>query len=611
MDRNSILAIVLCAIVFLVWDQTYMKGERERLKQIQAEQAAQQATKPVDAPTLTLEEKELNLADALKSDAGRVIIETPKLQGTINLEGARFDDLLMKDVRETADPESPMVRLFRPREMTYAHFLQSGWFVGRDPDVNAVWTADEQAKLTPDTPLTLMRIENGITFERTISVDDAYMFTIVQKATNNSAAALTLTPFGHAVQRNIPEDFKKVFILHEGPISIVDGKLIDMKYDKMLKKKGQKGIIQEEGTSGWLGLTSKDRLAAIIPAQGQHYALDMRNRGKTDKPLYDASIRMDGVELAPGQTTTATFQLYAGEKIVSQLKTYQKPIDEGGLGIPNFDQATDWGVLNFLTRPIFDLLHFFAEKTGNYGIAILLLVLVIKAILYPLANKAFKSTAKMKKLQPQITQLRDRNKGDQQKVQKEMMELYKKEGVNPMAGCWPVLLQMPVFLSLYKVLYVTNEMRHESFLYISDLSSRDPTSVFNLFGLIPYDPMMIPVIGTILGIGLLPLLNGIAMFVQTKLNPPPTDAVQAQVMTMMPIIFTFVFAPFAAGLVLYWFWNSFLGIIQQWVIMKRQGVDVDLFGNMAKSFKREKPEAVAAANDPGPDKTTKKSKKSD
>ena len=322
----------------------------------------------------------------------------------------------------------------------------------------------------------------------------------------------------------------------------------------------------------------------------------MSRTARKKKPFFRSLYRAEGQQVAPGDTYTNTSHMFTGAKRVSTLKAYQAPVEEGGLGITDFDKAVDWGNFNFLTRPIFWLLNFFANLTGNYGVAILLMTLVIKAILFPLANKSYASMANMRKVQPEMTALRERYQDDKMKQQQEMMALYKKHNINPLAGCLPILIQMPIFYALYKTLFVTIETRHEGFLYIRDLSDRDPAMLFNLFGLLPYDPSAVPVVGIIIGIGLLPLLMGAAMWVQMKLNPPPPDPVQAQIFAFMPLIFMFIFAPFATGLVLYWFWNTFLGVIQQYYIMRRNGTDVDLFGNIRKSFQRK----AAAANENKP-----------
>jgi YidC/Oxa1 family membrane protein insertase len=335
-------------------------------------------------------------------------------------------------------------------------------------------------------------------------------------------------------------------------------------------------LVEESGIGGWVGITNKYWLAAAIPPQDEEIKASLSNIGDETAPIFRASYTLPSRTVAPGETFTQVSNIFGGAKDVDILQSYEAEPEDGGLGVHDFDKAVDWGHLFFLTRPIFYTLNFFGDLIGNFGVAILILTLIIKALLFPIANKGYESMSKMKKLQPEIEKLKTRFGDDKMKMQQAMMELYKKEKMNPMAGCIPILFQMPIFFALYKTLFVTMEMRHEPFiLWIKDLSAPDPTTVFNLFGLLPYDPTALPVIGAFMGIGVLPLLMGVAMWFQTKLNPPPADPVQAQIFGMMPFVFVFIFAPFAAGLVLYWFWNTTLSILQQWVIMKKNGVTVD------------------------------------
>jgi YidC/Oxa1 family membrane protein insertase len=347
--------------------------------------------------------------------------------------------------------------------------------------------------------------------------------------------------------------------------------LIERKYPKAVKTE-----VEVEGDRGWVGITNKYWLAAAAPPQNEPVKVSMRNVGAATAPIFRAFYSLDDRAVGPGQTIELTSYIFGGAKDVDLLQSYEKPVEKGGLGIWDLDRAVDWGNFFFLTRPIFFLLNFFGGLTGNFGIAILLLTLVVKALMFPLANSAFEAMSKMKKLQPKMEELKVRAGDDKMKLQQEMMELYKREKINPLAGCLPILLQMPIFYALYKVLFVTIELRHEPFIgWLKDLSAPDPTSIFNLFGLLPFEPTAVPMIGAFLGIGVLPLLMGAAMYVQTKLNPPATDPVQQQVMMMMPILFVFLFASFDSGLVLYWVWSTTLSVIQQWYIMKRNGVTVD------------------------------------
>jgi YidC/Oxa1 family membrane protein insertase len=397
------------------------------------------------------------------------------------------------------------------------------------------------------------------------------MFTVKQSVRNSGGAAARVRPYGLVVQRGIPAGAGKQAILHEGPVAVIGDKLYEKKYPKAVT-----ATVDVKGDRGWVGITNKYWLAVAAPPQNEPISVTMRNDGGTAAPVFRANYALAERVVAPGATVELTSHIFAGAKDVDILQSYEKPVDKGGLGIWDLDRAVDWGNFFFLTRPIFFLLNYFGSLTGNFGVAILLLTLVVKALMFPLANSAFDAMSKMKKLQPKMEELKARAGDDKMKLQQEMMELYKKEKINPLAGCMPILLQMPIFYALYKTLFVTIELRHAPFIgWLKDLSAPDPTSVFNLFGLLPFDPTAVPVIGAFLGIGVLPLLMGVAMFVQTKLNPPATDPVQQQVMTMMPFIFVFLFASFASGLVLYWVWSTVLSIVQQWFIMKKNGVTVD------------------------------------
>lgn len=596
MDRNFILAIALSMAVLLGWDMLIEAPQREAREA--ARQAAIEAAEQNPSGLSELDENglgalegaaEVTIEDALKTDVGRVRIETETLTGSLNLAGARIDDLSLKQYRETIDPSSPIIRLLSPSAAAESQYMQQGWYVNGQPNEETPWQQVGSGILTPTTPVTLQREKDGVQFEMKISIDDAYMFTIDQKVNNQSAAAQNLAAYALVRQKDTPTNLKNFMILHEGPVGMFGKSLYQRKYKKMLKVKS----VKEGGDRGWVGITSKNWLAAAIPTQGTEFKAEYLVAGSEQTPVFYSTYTMDAVALEPGSETTMTSYLFGGPKDVDLLQSYEASPENGGLGVYSFDKAIDWGNFFFLTRPIFYVLNFFGDLVGNFGVAILLLTLVIKAILFPLASKAYVSMAQMKKLQPEIEKLRKRYSGDDEKMklQQEMMALYKKEKMNPLAGCWPILIQMPIFYALYKTLFVTIELRHAPFaLWIKDLSAPDPTSIFNLFGLIPYDPTAIPMIGAFLGIGVLPLLMGVAMWFQTKLNPPPADPMQAQIFAMMPIVFTFLFASFASGLVLYWFWNTALSILQQWTIMKRNGAEVD-WGERFSFLKKDKPAA--------------------
>ena len=582
MDRNFILAIVLSLGVILLWDLAIMGPQREEMQAAREQAAAEQDAQETDPestlgvpqiPEVAENAEIVSVGQALALAPGRIPIRTPTLEGSINLRAGRIDDLKLTQYRETLDPDSPVIRLLSPEETEHGHFVQQGWFADGDPATNVVWTALAGAVLSPSSPVTLTRQSGALTFEKTISVDELYMFTVEQTVSNDGVEAAALTPFATVTQRNIPEDFRNFMILHEGPLGVIGGALYERKYNNIRKNPERR--VQESGVGGWVGITNKNWLAAAIPPQDADISATLANRGTSSAPIFEALYMMQTRTLQPGESISLTSHIFGGPKDVDILKSYEAGPENGGLGVVDFDKAVDWGHLFFLTRPIFYTLNFFGDLTGNFGIAILILTLIIKAILFPLANKGYESMSKMKKLQPEVEKIRKRYDDDRMKMQQEMMALYKKEKMNPLAGCLPILLQMPIFYALYKTLFVTIELRHQPFLYIEDLSARDPTTVFNLFGLLPYDPMAIPIIGAILGIGILPLLMGVGMWFQMKLNPPPPDPMQAQIFALMPIVFVFIFAPFAAGLVLYWFWNTVLSILQQWFIMKRNGVSID------------------------------------
>ncbi|NNE41813.1 MAG: membrane protein insertase YidC [Marinicaulis sp.] len=592
MDRNLILAITLSMGVLLLWDLLVAGPQRkewEAAREVAAQQAAQEdEASKAEIEGATAGGAQISVNDALQNGAGRVPVRTDELNGSINLVGARIDDIELRKFRQTLEDKSPLVRVLSPGNTEHGHFVQTGIrFVG-DEGLNQVWTAPTGAVLTETTPVTLTRTSGDLTFEKTISIDDRYMFTIEEAVTNNGAEPEALTPYAFVVQRNIPEDFTNFMILHEGPLGVIGNTLHERKYNT-LRKNNEKKKVSESGVGGWIGITNKYWLAAAVPAQDEEINAKLSNVGTREKPVFQSSYDLNTRTIAPGETVVITTGVFSGAKDVDVLQAYEKSVADGGLGIPSFDKAVDWGRLFFLTRPTFHTLDYFGDLTGNFGVAILILTVIVKLLLFPIANKGYEMTTKMKKLQPELEKIRERAGEDKLKLQQDMMALYKKEKLNPVAGCIPLLLQMPIFYALYKTLFVTMEMRHQPFLYISDLSAPDPTTIFNLFGLLPFDPTAAPLIGAFLGIGVLPILMGVSMWFQTKLNPPPADPMQAQIFALLPFFFVFIFAGFAAGLVLYWFWNTFLGILQQWVIMKQNGVEVNFAENLKLPGRKKNP----------------------
>ncbi len=500
-------------------------------------------------------------AEAL-AGSERVRIDAARVEGSIALRGARFDDLTLRDYRVTVDPESPEVVLLTPRNAPGGYYVDYGWAPVDPgvpvPDAETVWTADRDV-LTPDEPVTLSW-DNGAgqRFEREIAIDADYMITVTQRVINEGADPVSLAPYARVQRIGTPwtEGF---FILHEGPYGVFDGTLEEYSYDDIVDD----GTLLHDTTGGWLGFTDKYWLVALIPDQSKPVdARFMHFAEGTDR--YLGSWQGEVVSVEPGASVDSTSHVFAGAKEVELIGTYGD-----ALGITHFDKAIDFGWFAFLTKPFFYILAWIHGLVGNFGVAILIFTVILKILFFPLADKSYRSMAKMKALQPEMVRLREQFGDDRQKLNQEMMALYKREKVNPAAGCLPIVIQIPIFFALYKVLFVTIEMRHAPFFgWVQDLSAPDPTTIFNLFGLIPWEPPQI------LMIGIWPLIMGLTMFLQQKLNPAPADPIQARIFMFLPIIFTVMLSGFAVGLVIYWAWNNTLSIAQQWLIMKRMGVKI-------------------------------------
>lgn len=559
-QKNLLLAIGLSLVVLFAWEYFFAIPQREAM---QAEQPVAEA-QPQDTPAAPGEvtapvpsnDTLLPREDAL-NDGGRVIIETPRIQGSISLTGARFDDLTLKDYWLSVEREEN-IHLLSPLNTQSAYAGEFGW-LRRDgttiglPDQNARWTAD-QPKLTPTQPVTLSWSNGqGLTFKRRVSVDENYLFTVEQVIENTSGEAVTLYPFAK-ITRIGEIETRGFFVLHEGAIGVLNGSLEEVKYGDLEDDKVQ----DYTSTGGWVGMTDQYWMTALVPDQSRPFSARFLYR-ENGRGAYVVSYREDGQSVDAGGSITVTNRFFAGAKEVDVVETYGEKF-----GIDKFDLTIDWGWFRFLTKPIFYGLDALNSLLGNVGLAILALTLAIKLVLFPLANKSYVSMSRMKKMQPRIKELQERYKDDRMRQQQEMAALFKKEKLNPMAGCLPILVQIPVFFALYKVLFVTIEMRHAPFYgWIKDLSAPDPLTPVNLFGLLPFDPP------GFMAIGVLPILMGISMYFQQKLQPAPTDPIQAQVMKALPIVFTFIMAPFAAGLVIYWIWNNVLSIAQAWVIQRR------------------------------------------
>jgi YidC/Oxa1 family membrane protein insertase len=511
--------------------------------------------------------------EAAIADQPRVRIDTPRLHGSIALTGGRIDDLTLANYHETVDPKSPEVVLLWPTGTEYPYFAEFGWIGAAGasvklPDASTKWIASG-GPLSPGRPLTLTWDNGeGLTFTRTVSIDENYMFTVEDGVKNTGSASVSLTPYGLISRTGTPQ-LSGYAILHEGLIgylggSVLGGGLFDQDtYAKLVTDKPR----EFNSTGGWLGFTDKYWLTALIPPQNDAIKAQFRHSvdaAKIDR--YQADYIGVPMTVPTGGTASASTRFFAGAKEVDLLNFYRDS------GIPKFDLAIDWGMFFFLTKPIFFVLQFFYKLLGNFGLAILLLTFLIKLAFFPLANKSYAAMSKMKLLQPEVAKAREKYPDDKAKQQQEIMALYKKVGANPLAGCLPIVIQIPVFFSLYKVLFVTIEMRHAPFFgWIHDLSATDPTSFANLFGLLPFDPLALPMIGHFLAIGAWPLIMGVTMFLQQKLNPQPVDPVQARMFMFLPIVFTYMLSAFPAGLVIYWSWNNLLSIAQQWAIMHRRG----------------------------------------
>lgn len=585
-NRNFLLAAVLSMAVLLGWQYFFIEPQMEAEEAAQAERAAQAEAAAGSSVPQVLESTPnapaQNASGALLTglprdlalaQSERVTIETPLVAGSISLTGGRIDDLQLHTYHETVDPSSPEIVLFSPTNSVKPYFAEFGWTAPASagltlPGRDTVWSAPAGAELSVGQPVTFTYDNGeGLIFRRTVSIDENYMFTVDQSVENNTGAAITLYPYGLVSRTGIP-NVEGFFILHEGLIGVMgeDEGLVEIDYDDLLEERE----IKYSASNGWLGITDKYWATVIIPEQGETFDARYSESPNPRKDVFQADYLLtEGVSAAPGESGSHRARLYAGAKVVDMIDGYDDA------GVFRFELLIDWGWFYFLTKPLFIGLDYVYGIVGNFGIAILIITVLIKLAFFPLANRSYEAMSKMKKLQPDMEKLRKQYADDKMKQQQEIMELYKKEKVNPLAGCLPVVIQIPVFFALYKVLFVTIEMRHAPFYgWIQDLSAPDPTTLFNLFGLIPWDPP------SFLMIGVWPLLMGITMFVQQRMNPAPADPTQQMIFTWMPVFFVFILASFPAGLVIYWAWNNLLSVLQQGVIMRRQGVPIELFSNL-------------------------------
>lgn len=595
-NRNFFITIALSVLILTLWQVFYVNPRVETQREaarIEAERTEQsQKANPAggtDVPQHTAvpggapggvpgsDGATAATRDAALAATTRIQIDTPRLSGSINLTGARLDDIRLKDYHLTIDKASPTIELLNPSALPTGQFAEIG-FVGNDatgsvPGADTVWTVEGNPVLTPETPVVLTYTnDKGLTFKRTIAVDGNYMFTVSDTVTNAGAEPVSLSNYGRVTRFDKPTH-ASIYVLHEGLVGVTGEEgLQEIKYSAIEEDKEVK---PGKSSDGWLGITDKYWATTLVPSSKQ--AFQPRFAYFADgRPRYQADYLTDPVNVAAGETATIETLVFAGAKEVATIDAYEKD-----RGIRQFELLIDWGWFYFITKPMFWLIDSLYKMLGNFGLAILATTVIVKAVFFPLANKSYKSMANMKKVQPAMLEIREKYADDKMKQQQAMMELYKKEKINPIAGCWPVLIQIPVFFALYKVLYITIEMRHAPFFgWIQDLAAPDPTSLFNLFGLLPF------AVPEFLHIGVWPLIMGVTMFLQMRMNPTPPDPTQAMIFNWMPIIFTFMLASFPAGLVIYWAWNNFLSIVQQGVIMKRQGAKIELWDNLIGMFRK-------------------------
>ena len=610
MDQKNLLLAIVLSVGIMLGFQWYVSefGPPPEPRQEQAQNTVDPAAPPVAAedaapgtvptgpdavsvPGGTPDQAVKQAAQRAISSVPRIAIQSDRLTGTISLRGALFDDLTLLDYRETTDPTSANIKLLLPFGTHDAYFADFGWVAnGVDvPNERTLWTADRQT-LTPDNPVTLRWTNDaGIEFSLRLTLDENYMFSVTQRVVNSSDQHVTVFPFGR-IRRSGTPDITDFYILHEGILGVFDGVLDEYDYDDLQdaaqEQRTDRQIIKRSTTGGWVGITDKYWLTALIPDQDTSATARMFENPNQQGDNYQVDFLDDASAMAPGASAGTTSRFFAGAKEARLMLKYRDD-----LGIERFDLAIDWGWFELLTKPIFFTLVFFTDHVvDNMGVAILLLTVLIKLAFFPLANKSYKAMSKMKALQPEMMKLRERFGDDKMRMNQEVMALYKREKANPASGCLPILPQIPVFFALYKVLFVTIEMRHaDFFLWIDDLSDMDRLTFVNAFGLIDWTPPEWAIIG------IWPILMGLTMYAQQKLNPPPTDPTQQKIFMFLPFIFTIMLARFPSGLVIYWAWNNLLSVLQQYVIMRRMGVPIG--GGQVKPAPAAASAGAAAANE--------------
>ncbi len=580
-SRNTIIFLACALVLFVLYNTLFLEPQQKRLEQ------ERRLHPPAAAQTLAPGAPALNAPPAVTRAAAlaaspRVPVASPALKGSISLRGARLDDLFLTQYPQTTDKGSPPVEMLRPEGTAFPWFVDIGW-VGQNvaglPGPTTVWTLAQGTALAPSQPIVLTYANGqGLTFTRKVEVDEHYMFTLTDTVANTGTTPVTLAPYGSIQRQGVPADIGKSGVVHEGSVGYLDGRVRAFKYKDLSKASAAQEF---NSAAAWTGITDKYWLAALIPNAAEPVHAVFRDAKSGPLDVYEANYTGAARTIGPAQQISTTQHVFVGAKTVPLLQGYEK-----SLGISHFDDAVDWGMFWFLTRPIFIFLEFIFAHVGTFGIAILLLTVCVRLAFFPIANKQYESMTKMKKLQPMQEEIRKRFKEDPAKQQQEIMALYQREKVNPLAGCLPILLQIPVFFSLYKVLSVTIEMRHAPFLAFTDLSARDPTTIWNLFGLIPWNPAHLPLIGTYLDgplhLGILPLLYGFTMFLTTSMSPPAGDPAQQRIFQLMPLMFMFIMAPFAVGLLIYWTWSNVLTTLQQYVMMRRFKVDNPIDRTLAR-----------------------------
>jgi YidC/Oxa1 family membrane protein insertase len=566
--KNLFLAMVLSMAILFGWQMFFQPAP----KKVDPAAPQQTQTQVVDPAATQIVPRGQVLAAA-----PRVVIDTPSLEGSINLKGAQIDDLKLKKFHETVQADSPIITFLSPSGAKDAYFAEQGLLNVQGqtavvPDAKTLWVAASGAKLTEAAPLDLTYDNGaGMIFHRTISISDDYVFTVKQSVENKTSSAASFQPYGR-IQRQDTPHVQGYSTFFEGLLGVQDGKLTEANYSGVAKENGK---IELVSTGGWLGFTDKYWSTALLPAQGQKITSTYQHFKQGERDAYQTSfLSSDPLIVAPGATGVYEDHVFAGAKIVDTVNKVGSDFK-----IDKFDLMIDWGWFKFLTQPMFKLLEFAKGIMGNFALAILLVTVIVKAVLFPLANRSYASMSRMKKLQPKMEEIKAKYPDDKMKQQQEIMAMYKTEKVSPLAGCVPMFIQIPIFFSLYKVILTTIDLRHAPFYgWIHDLSVPDPTSLFNLFGLLPFTPP------AFLIIGVWPLLMGCTMWVQMRLNPAPADPVQASLFNWMPIMFTYMLSSMPAGLVIYWTWSNLLSILQQSYIMKKNGTEVNILGNIRDSI---------------------------